>query len=220
MSPVAVSRDDRAARSVRAPLRSLSLVVLSLMAPVGALAQVPGNIDWPAETGGTGVVVALDASRGLNFGSGQSLYTGARLTFGMPRAAVWFGGGYAGLAGAGDNVATGGAGFALELSESASAQLSLEAGFGFGRKYGSWIWGVPAGVTVRFGRTGSPAKPFVRAHGIVSGGAGSGTEVGVSGIGGVEVRLAGGMGFHLALQMEKLGEEEALVVGGGISVGH
>jgi hypothetical protein len=213
---VSEARGARVTGVVGTFLLSLPLIAVG----VGeATAQVPGNIDWPAATGGDGVAVAVDATQGLNLGSGESLYLGARVLMGMPRAAVWVGGGYGGLAGAGDNVGGGGAGFALQLAESGVTSLSLEAGVGFGRQFGSWIWGVPAGLTLWLIPEASRAKPFVRAHAVAAGGGGSGTEVGGSGMAGVEVVLPNGMGLHLALQFEKLGFEEALVIGGGVAFG-
>lgn len=204
----------------RSALRTFfTSVGLTLLWGMNAAAQIPGNIDWPVGAWAEGTVVAVDATQGLNFDSGESLYLGARAVFGLPEATVWLGAGYAGLSGAGDNIGTGGAGLALPLAESNATRLSLEAGFGVARKSGSWIWGAPAGVALWFGPADAPVRPFVRVHGIVGGGAGSGTDVGASGIGGIEARLDSGVGLHLALQWEKLGEGEALVIGGGVSFG-
>ena len=190
-----------------------------MLLPTKGFGQIPGNIDWPARPGGVGARVLVDATRGLNADSGESWFVGGRASLSLPKAAVWIGGGYAGLAAAGDNVATGGGGFAFALSSSGVTTLAIDGGVGLTRQGGQWIWGAPVGFTLWIDPPATSAlRPFVRAHGIMVG-TGSDTDIGFSGMGGVEIRIPSGPGLHIGLQWEHLDVSDAVVVGGGVSFG-
>ena len=204
-------------------MRSLSasikvVAAAFVISPTGLFGQIPGNIDWPVLPGGSGVRVGIDGTQGLNGDSGEALYLGARAVVSRPEYAFSFGGGYAGMGAAGDNVATGGVGFAYALTNFGQNTLSVDAGFGATKQFGTWIWGAPAGLTLWINTLANPMiKPFVRAHAILVGG--SGTDVGFSAVGGAEFTLASGLGFQVGLQWETLAGSNALVVGGGLSYG-
>ena len=199
---------------------SIKVVVAALLiSPTGLFGQIPGNIDWPVLPGGTGVRGVVDGTQGLNSDSGEALYLGARVLHSRPEWAFWFGGGYAGMAASGDNVATGGVGFSYALSNFGQTTLSVDAGFGLTKRSGTWIWGAPAGLTLWINTTPqSLARPFIRAHAILAD-AGFETDVGFSALGGCEFGSASGLGFQVALQWETLDGSNTLVVGGGLSFG-
>ena len=197
---------------------SIKVVVAALViSPTGLFGQIPGNVDWPVLPGGTGMRVGVDGTQGLNFDSGEALYLGGRVVISRPESAFWFGGGYAGMAAAGSNVATGGVGFAYALSNSGQTTLSVDAGFGLTKQSGEWIWGVPAGLTLWINTPpGSVVRPFIRAHAILAD-AGFETDVGFSALGGCEIGSSSGLGFQVALQWENFSGDNALVVGGSLS---
>ena len=199
---------------------SIKVVVAAfVISPTGLFGQIPGSVDWPVFPGGTGVRVGVDGTQGLNGDSGEALYLGARAVVSRPEYAFWFGGGYAGIGGSGDEVVTGGVGFAYALTNFGQSTLSVDAGFGATKQSGTWIWGAPAGLTLWINTEGDPTvRPFIRAHGIVVD-AGSGTDVGFSAVGGAEFTLASGLGFQVGLQWETLAGSNAVVVGGGVSFG-
>ena len=202
------------------PLRlAYASVAILAFVPTSLAGQIPGNIDWPALPGGAGVAIAADVTKGISQDTNKAVYAGARVVMGLPKSAVWFGGGYAGMAAAGDNLVTGGVGFAYALSNFGQNTLSVDAGFGLTKRSGTWIWGAPAGLTLWINTTPqSLARPFIRAHAILAD-AGSETDVGFSALGGAEFGSASGLGVQLALQWENLDGDNAIVVGGGLSYG-
>ncbi|MDH5761243.1 MAG: hypothetical protein OEZ65_16890 [Gemmatimonadota bacterium] len=204
------------------PRRFLTLgAALALVLAITPLAaQIPGNVDWSVRPGGEGVVFAGEAARGLNYDSGESLFAGVRIASLQERSAVWFGGGYAGMAGAADNAVSLGGGLSYVLASPTGMTLAADGGVGIGRRSGSWDWVVPAGLTLWIDPAPDAAvHPFVSARGFVTGRSGYGEDVGFSAVGGAQVRLPGGPAFHVALEWEIADGQKPLGIGLGMSVG-
>ena len=192
------------------------ILVASWARPV--IAQIPGNVDWPASPGGTGVTVGADARRGLNSDSGKSLYVGSRVQLHLRRSALWIGGGYSGISAPATDLVTAGAGFAFALAGYGSLTLAVDGGVGTTRTSGTWLWGAPVGLTLWIDPSASSViRPFLRTHGLLVG-AGRQTDKGFSALAGAEIRTSSGVGLHVALQWEDTRGNQPLGVGAGFSL--